>query len=140
MIGNSDTFKQLTSTDYFFFYGEGLNDYRNECKHDVFEIVIQPQRSMPFFRSYGAGIHLNFPLGLMQRIMVPFSITNSLAYRNLYVSDGSNGTNDMRVATSQEAISFDADDNGNVDISVFYFMYADLSTQLPLRIPVPGGW
>lgn len=140
MIGNTATFKELTSSDYFFYYGEDHYDYRDECKHDVFEIVIQPQRSMFFFRSYGAGIHLNFPVGLMQQVMVPFSIVNSLAYRNLYVPDGSDGSKDMRVATAQDAITFGMDDSGNVDINVYYFMYEDIETQKSLRLNMPNGW
>jgi hypothetical protein len=132
-------YKQLQSSDFLFFYAENELDYRDACLHDIYEIALQPNRSMYYFREYGAGQRYNFPVSLTERIMIPFNIANAIAKRNLYVSDGSGGIPDMRIATSQDAISFSVDDMGNIDITVLYFLYADLRDRQSARLQVNGG-
>jgi hypothetical protein len=127
MVFDSDIFLKNASSDHFFYYGEGIINERDECVSDLMQLLIQPKRSQYFFRRSGAGVKdfEGHPIGLMLKIGIPFSIADAIAYRNTYVSDGSGGYPDRRIATAQDAISFDVKGNGNIDITVLYVLFMD---------------
>lgn len=131
MAINTDIFTKIASTDYFFFYGEGSIDPHDECKSDLMQLLVQPQRSMFFFRSNGAGVKSfeNFPIGLTMQIGIPYAISSSIANRNTIVSDGTDIYPDRRISTSQDAINFTIDENKNIDIAVSYLLYMDVKNQ-----------
>jgi len=133
----SNLFKQYASSDYFFNYG--LLDSKDEAKHDLIEVIVQPQKSMFFFREFGAGIKNmeNFPSGLRLRIAVTYGIANAVAFRNTVVTDGSEDYPDRRLAVSQDSIEYKQDDAGNLDLSIFYFLYADVKN--PSQIMLSTG-
>jgi hypothetical protein len=135
MSKNSDIFARYASTDYFFFYGERQLDVHDECASDFMQLIVQPQQSCYFMRNYGAGVesYLNNPIGLMMQIMIPFNISNSVAFRNTVVADGSDGYPDRRIATSQSAITIQTDQSGNVDISAYYYLFSDTSQQQNIK-------
>lgn len=131
---SKDLFKQYASSDYFFYYQN--IDFRDMCKHDLLELLSQPARSMYFFSKYGAGIKNfeNFPTGFIMRIGITYGIANAIAKRNTFVTDGSGGTPDRRIATSQEAVEYEQGEMGNLDVSVFYFLFADLKKQDNIKL------
>ena len=128
--------KIYASSDFLFFYGS--NDLAEECASDLYQILFQPSRSMFFYRDFGAGIsaHENYPSGISREILIPFAIADSVAKRNTIVGDGTNGTVDRRIATSQSVISVESDNSGNTDIVVNYFLYADQKDFQTLSFPV----
>jgi hypothetical protein len=92
---------------------------------------------MFFFRQYGAGIknYQNIPIGLTMQIGIPYNIANSVAYRNTVVSDENP---DRRIATSQSSIEFEADDEGDININVPYFLYSDYMNMNNISISTAG--
>lgn len=131
---DSSLLKQLASMDYFFYYG--MNDFRDECKSELLQIIIQPKKSMFFFRNNGAGVKSceNFPSGLLMQLGITYGIANSVAVRNTYTTDGANGYPDRRIAVSQGSIEYEQDNSGNIDIRVYYYLYADLSSKNYLKM------
>jgi|SRR5271157_3168035 len=133
-MSSDSLFSQFSSTDFFFFYQQ--NDLHSQCESDLATILLQPKRKMYFNRQFGAGAGAfrNFPAGFMMELGVGYSIANSVAYNNTVVTDGTNGTVDRRIATSQNVISVDSDNNGNIDITVLYFLFADQKNQKGLTL------
>jgi hypothetical protein len=127
---------EIVNGDYFFFYGKA--PIEDETAHDLMLMLLQPKRKMFYNRSEGAGVsdYQNYPNALSLQIGLRYDITIAIAYRNYYVTDGSNGTIDRRIASSQLSISFDQDDNGNLDLSVYYFMYGNMNIPQNLSLPV----
>jgi hypothetical protein len=126
--------KQLASSDYFFYYDK--IDYKDMCQHDLMEIAIQPKKSMYFYRDYGAGIKSceNFPVGLLMQIAITYGIANSVAKRNLTVTDGANSYPDRRIAVSQGSIDYEMLDIGAIDIRIYYYLYADLTNKQAINL------
>lgn len=96
---------ELKDFDIFFYYG--MNDLEIETKSDIYQNLLQPERSLLYNRSQdSAGIQKfeNTPNTFQLQILLPYSIITSLAKRNSIVSAGQNGDIDRRVAVSQSTI------------------------------------
>lgn len=112
--------------DYLFYYGQVDED--DEVQKDILMGLEQSRRTMFYHRSFGSGIkeYENTPDGLAFTIGVKYGIASWIAARNQEVSDGSNGTRDRRVATSQSVILVEGG-NGEKTVSIPYLRYADLN-------------
>lgn len=121
------------SWDVFFYYGQ--NDIELENRFDVYQVLMQPERSLFYNRRESAGLekYENNPNTISLQVFAKFSIANALAYRNFIVTDGSNNTKDRRIAVSQEAIGFYPKD-GELDITLLYF---SLYNYKPSLVDVP---
>ena len=110
--------------DVFFNYGE--IDLQDEVAYDLYELLLQPKRSMFYFRDGSGGVtdFENYPSGI-QLLLMKFEIALAISKRNNYVSNGDFNLRDRRVATSQEYITIDYDDKGNIDVGVLYFLYSN---------------
>lgn len=110
--------------DYFFYYGQiGLEE---ESKNDLWQLILQPKRSLYYNRRESAGIneYENRPNGIDLQIFARFEIANAVAYRNTLVTNGTDNTIDRRIAVSQNSIGFEAR-GGELDIQILYFLFAD---------------
>jgi len=125
----------LTSWDYFFYYGK--NDLETECRRDLLELLMQPSRSLFYFRRGSSGISEfeNNPNGMRLQILGRYAIANAIAYRNTYVTDGTDDTRDRRIAVSQAGIEFSASSE-NLDIEIQYILYAFFNQLNRDRFPI----
>lgn len=121
----------------FFYYG--INDLRDELRHDIVQGVLQPKNTLFYGREFGAGAtdFENYPNGLIFQISLRFAIVDFIARRNGQVSDGTNNTRDRRVAVSQNSIRITQDEEGNVNVDIYYVPFADY--QNPDTITIPLG-
>lgn len=121
--------------DQFFYYGK--NDIYTETVYDLYELFLQPKRSLYYNRSASGGVpdYENSPNGTSLQVLARFDIANAVAYRNLNVVDGTNGQKDRRVAVSQNSISFESKFS-NLDVSVLYFLYSDFETPRANTFPL----
>lgn len=129
--------KKLSDIDYFFFYSK--NNFEDECAHDLYELLLQPQKSIFYNREFGAGVSEseNSPNALSLQVNLRYQIAQAIADRNSVVTDGRNGTKDRRIAASQFSINFkQAVQSGELDVEVFYFLYANYDTPQNLSMPV----
>lgn len=120
----SEILKGVSPWDMFFNYGKiALED---EVTYDLYELLLQPKRSMYYFRDGSGGItdFENYPSGI-QLLLMKFETASAIAKRNDYVSNGDLGLRDRRAATSQEYISVEYDSNGNINLGVLFFLYND---------------
>jgi hypothetical protein len=118
----------MSSVDSFFYASQ--IDLREEIKDDIEMSLIQEKRSLPYFRSYGAGVteYENEPISFGMMIKMRYEIAMWLAKRNGYVSNGDNGTPDRRAVTSQMAISVKQNEAG-IDITVPFIAFIDVNDQ-----------
>jgi len=116
-----DEVLQYADLDYFFYYGE--NTLESECKYDLWTLLLQPKNSLLYDRQESAEIdeYENYPNAVFLQILLRFAIANAIAYRNSLVTDGSEGSKDRRIFTSQNSIGFQQRE-GELDIQVFYFL------------------
>lgn len=130
--------KTLGSFDNFFYYGK--NDFQTEVESDLLQLLIQPKRSMLYNRQMGAGITSkeNFPNTLSLQVMLRYDIISAIAYRNTVVTDGTDGTRDLRIAGSQFAVNF-IPKGDNLDIQVLYFSFANTNQVQSINIPSGGA-
>lgn len=110
--------------DTFLYYGKG--DLEDETIYDIYEILLQPKRSLYYYRKGSAGIdeYENNPNSLSIQVFLRFDIASTIAYRNSIVSNGENGLVDRRIGVSQNFISF-ISKNGDLDINILYFLYSN---------------
>lgn len=129
------SFENPTSWDTFFFYGKGDLDY--EAEYDLYELLIQAKRSLFYYRNGSAGVseYENNPNGIALQVFARFEIANAIAYRNTIISNGSIGGKDRRIAVSQNSIGFE-NKNGELDVQVVYFLYADYETPKSNSFPL----
>jgi hypothetical protein len=115
----------MSSIDTFFYAGQ--IDLRTEIMEDIETALMQPKRSLPYFRSYGAGVseYENEPVSFGMLIKLRYEIAMALSQRNGYVSNGDNGTLDRRAVTSQTAVTVEQNGPG-IDITVPFIALADL--------------
>lgn len=135
-MSDSDLFSKIASSDYFFYQGEDKIPVVDECKADLMRVLVQPKKSCFFFRSEGAGIkdYENYPIGILLQINLQFGVADAIAFRNTYVTNGQDNYPDRRVATSQQSIDYAADDKGNIDLSIFYYLYVDIIKSSILKL------
>lgn len=120
--------------DTFFYYGNGTVQDENE--QDLLQLVNQKSKSMFYNRQYGCDVKYNFPMSVINQSLVAYSIASAISTRNQNVSDGSSNTTDRRIAVSQNSISVEDGSNGERNISILYFNYADTSKPSQSNIQV----
>lgn len=127
---------KLSDLDYFFFYGS--NELDLEIEHDIMQGLLQPKRTLFYFRDEGAGVfeYENYPAGYFMQVSLRYDIANWVAQRNTRVSDGTDNYPDRRVATSQAVIKVE-NLQGQVDITVLYIPY--FSYEKPTTIQLAIG-
>jgi hypothetical protein len=132
-----DAYSNLSDFDIFFFYGEPGGDLDMEIQADILSGLTQPARQMFYNNNDGAGIveKENNPISLVLQIGLRVNIVNWVSFRNTEVTDGTNGTPDRRVAISQNSISIDSDDTGNLQIMATYLAFKD--SKKPKTVTVP---
>ena len=128
-------FNSSNSWDIFFFYGK--NDLTLESQYDLYEMLLQPKRSLYFFRRGSAGVseYVNNPNGIELQVFARFEIANTIAYRNTIVSRGEDGTIDRRIAVSQTSIGFESKKD-ELDIKILYFLFEDYETPKSNSFPL----
>lgn len=115
----------ISPWDIFFYYGKG--DLDTETVSDLYELLLQPKRSLFYFRRFGGVTGFeNYPLALEYTALMKYEIVNAVAYRNGYISNGQRESIDRRVATSQEFIDIENNKDGESDVKMNYFMFADV--------------
>lgn len=128
------TFEQLSDFDMFFYYGQ--NDLESENASDLLAGLLQSIRSMFYNRSEGIDQKENYPNTLILTIGLKYSIINYVGYRNTQVGDGTNNTKDRRIAASQDSIKFDQDNQGNLDVTVYYISFVNYNELKNIKAPV----
>ena len=120
----SEILNGVSPWDMFFSYGK--IDLESEVVYDLYEVLLQPQRSLFYFRDGSGGVteFENYPSGI-NLILMKFQAASAIAKRNDYVSNGERSLRDRRAATSQEFITLEYDSNGNIDLGVKFFLYND---------------
>lgn len=131
------TFEEISNSDYFFFYGEGIIPLQDEAQHDIFEQVIQPRRTYFYNRQEAIGIteFENYPSSLVAEILTRFRVAQGISFKNTLVTDGSNGQLDRRVVVSQNTVSTRFVDD-LLDIGIQYFLFASIEEPQQINIPV----
>lgn len=127
----------LADFDIFFYYGK--NDLEIETKSDLMQNLLQRKRSLFYNRSLdsaGVSDYENLPDGLALRVNLPYDIVNSISKRNQFVSNGSDGYRDRRVAISQSTIRINGDNVGNIKATVLYIPLADFKQSESLSVPL----
>jgi len=119
--------EDLAHIDNFFYYGSGNLDI--ETQSDLMQGFVQPKRSMPGYRDYGAGVqeYENNPSGLLFDIGLRYDIAAWIAKRNQEVSKGANGNPDRRVVSSQNAVMVEENSPGELSVNVLYYRFGDLT-------------
>jgi hypothetical protein len=127
--------QELADINTFFYYGE--LDLTLEIESDIAQLISQPKKSMFYNRSDGCSVsdYENYPNTLLLEIMVRFDIAKGIYYRNLNVGDGTNGTQERRVAVSQWSIATERD-GGNLNIQVNYLPFSDYTAIKSVNLPV----
>jgi hypothetical protein len=121
-----------------FFYW-GIIPLADEVQDDIMAGLMQGKRSLFYNREYGAGIrdYENAPNSASTMVMMKYEAVRFMAIRNGVVSDGSDGKVDRRAATSQAVVSVEKV-GPDFDMTVPYWMLADLSRQKSVSIPIGG--
>jgi hypothetical protein len=125
--------------DRLFFYGEGQISLNDENEFDIWQGVLQPQKSLLYFRQEGAGLYEleNRPNYIALMIKTGYAVVNWAAFRNSYVSNGSNNQPDRRVAISQQTVVVQQDtQRGLLDVEVGYIPFGNIqktATTIPLK-------
>jgi hypothetical protein len=123
------------SGDYFFFYGQV--EQRKEIEADLVQGIMQAKRSLFYDRSYGAGVpgYENTAGGLSLEVNMKYDVSAWVAQRNREVSNGTNGTRDRRVVTSQSAIKINQR-RGEVDVQILYIPFYDYQNPGIVQVPL----
>lgn len=110
---------ELSDINIFFYYGQSELDL--ETEHDIFLGICQPPESMFYNRSDSAKVELyeNYPNTILLQVGIRYDILNWIMYRNSNVSDGTEGTLDRRVASSQEYMNLEQE-GSNLNIDIFF--------------------
>lgn len=132
----SEDITKYSSIDYFFFYGK--NSLEEESVSDLFGLILQPKRSLYYSRSDGSGVerYENYPDALTLQIGLRFDIAQAVANRNSLVVNGRDGFRDRRIAVSQFSIKFYSNKQGDLDVTILYFLYEKFSVPQNLTLPV----
>lgn len=113
--------------DMFFYYGTEELNQEDEDEFDVMQGLMQPKKSLMYFRQEGAGVqdNENMPGALANYILLRADIVKWFAFRNGYVSDGRNNFPDRRLLTSQNIIGMQELIKGELNLIVFYITFRD---------------
>lgn len=126
------TLDQMSSWDLFFYYGQSLLDL--EIQSDLMLLATQPDRSLYYNNLESGGItrHENFPNDINLQVNLRFAITSSAARKNRFISDGTDGYPDRRIAVSQNSIRFEPV-GGELDIQILYIPYYNFEAYATVR-------
>lgn len=131
--------KEIIDIDAFFYFDEiGLN---HAVQHEIAIGLTQPKRSFFYGREDSAGVdeYINHPPGIHTEILLKYDIASWIARRNLQVTDGTDGTRDRRIATSQTLITVKSGQKKTeMDVSVEFISLEDLAKPLKLTVPYGG--
>ncbi len=118
--------------DTFFYYG--LGDLTSETTSDIYQGVIQPDRSLYYDRQNGCGLSSkeNFPSSLTLEISAKYNIVKWLGYRNTQLPESEK---DRRVTASQGSIELKQKD-GKTSVSLLYIPFANISQPQPVQMPL----
>lgn len=130
------TLDEMSSWDLFFYYGQNPLDL--EIQADLMKLCIQPDRSLYYNNLESGGIvgHENFPNTINLQVNLRYSISMAVARKNRFISDGTDGNPERRIAVSQNSIKFDVN-KGELDIQVLYIPYYNYNAYAVLH-PLPG--
>lgn len=111
--------------DMFFYYGTDQLDQNDEDEFDVLQGLMQPLRSLLYFRREGTGIKddINMPGSLSNYILTRMNVVKWFAFRNGYVVDGRDDFPDRRLLTSQNIIGLIEEAIGSIKLLVFYIPF-----------------
>jgi homoaconitase/3-isopropylmalate dehydratase large subunit len=126
---------ELSDINLFFYYG--LLSEELEMEHNLMVGLTQPERSFYYDRtdSVGVGSFENHPNDLTLQILLRFQIADWVNYFNSYTGDGTGLSKERRMAASQFAIEFYAN-NDALDIDVLYIPFADYSQMKSLKTSI----
>lgn len=113
--------------DYFWYAGQiGIID---EVREDLKMGIMQPRGSLYFNRMDGTILYLkeNAPGTINHEIETRFSIVDWVGRRNIEVDDGEESGIDQRAVVSQSSITFDRIDRQSYDVSVYYYLFSDIT-------------
>lgn len=121
-----------------FFYA-GLIDTDLQTQSEVLAILLQPKRSLFYYRSAGAGIpeYENLPVTAQMQITMAYDVVMAISLRNSRVPNGSDGGVDKRIAVSQNGVTVET--NGDeVSVKVLYIPIYNLQAQRTPGISLGG--
>lgn len=130
---DSATAPQDLSTFFYYLKGDPIND----ISADIELALIQPKRSLFYYRSAGAGIqeYENLRTNLQIQIGLKYDIIMAISERNARVPDGSTAAPDSRAAASQASIDIDVDGD-NTNVVVRFIPIANLRGIQSISIPI----
>lgn len=124
------------SSNFFYWGRVKLED---EVVDDVRAGLMQPRRSLPYFRDYGAGIPEweNTPINANALVQIRYEAVKFVGLRNRVVSDGNAGP-DRRAVTSQSIVEAEASGAG-LDVTVPVILLGTLATRSAPAVIQIGG-
>ena len=130
----------LNDFDIFFYYGEPTSDLDTEIQSEVLQGLMQPRGQLFYDNSDGAGIieQENAPVSLAMQVGVRANIVNWIAYRNSFVTDGTNGNPDRRVGVSQASIDITTD-TGKISVTTTMLPFKDAKKPMDVSVPISGN-
>ena len=130
------TLDEMSSWDLFFYYGQNPLDL--EIQSDLMLLCLQPDRSLYYNNLESGGIvgSENFPNTISLQVNLRYSISIAVARKNRFISDGTDGKPERRIAVSQNSIKFDVNRN-ELDTQILYIPYYNYNAYAVIR-PLPG--
>lgn len=122
--------------DHFFY--ANMMTLRKEIMDDIETSLLVGDRSIPYFREYGAGLstYENEPVSFSTLIKMRYDVASWLAKRNIYVSDGNDDKPDRRAVTSQTLIKIEQmEDHIDVVIPILTMFDMEVSN---MKVSVGG--
>jgi len=128
------TMTEIESWDLFFYYGQNPLDL--EIQSDLMSLCLQPDRSLYYNNLESGKItgYENFPNNINLQVNLRYSITAAVARKNRFISDGTDGKPERRIAVSQNSIQFGIN-GGELDIQVLYIPYYNYNAYATVQMP-----
>jgi hypothetical protein len=127
------------------FFNWGQIPISQEVGEDILGGLTQGKRTMYYNRSYGAGVpdFENTPISLLTIVTLRLEVAKFMSTRNAVVTGGQivNGVQyaDRRAMTSQNVVQVTDAGGGALDVTVPYFLLADLSSLKQAKTTIGGG-
>jgi len=131
------TYDEMKSWDLFFYYGQ--NDLDLEIQSDLMLLLLQPPRSLFYNNKESGGVvsYENFPNDMNLQINTRFDITSAVAWKNRFISNGTEGNPERRIAVSQNSIGMQAI-SGELNMEVLYIPFYNYNAYAIVNPPMPG--
>ena len=122
------------SWEDFFYYGENLFTLEHENEFDIIQGIIQPLKSLFYFRREGVGIQEleNYPNSFILLLLGRYNIVKWVAFRNTYII--SNNFN-RQIIVSQDSIGMTQEYN-EVNIDIGYRSYKNINKYTSVSIVI----